>query len=156
MIYDTKENLSQYKGISKNLDCAIEYLLHTDFTNMSAGKYPVQGDDVFALVQMPDTRERANALWESHQNYIDIQYLLCGAEKIGFQNTGLLTVAQPYDAQKDIAFYSDKGEGFFPVLEPNSFVVCFPTDAHMPLVYTVHPQQIKKVVVKVKVEETAI
>lgn len=150
MIYDLKENLQQYKGISKNLDCAIRYLLDTDFTDMNTGKYSVQGDDVFALVQAPDTRDRAAALWESHQNYIDIQYLLCGEEKIGFQNTGLLTVSQPYDAQKDIAFYQDNGQGFFVNLVPNTFVICFPADAHMPLVCAPQPQQIKKVVVKVK------
>lgn len=150
MIYDLKENLQQYTGISKNLDCAIEYLLHTDFTDMSVGKYLVQGDDVFALIQAPDTRDRADALWESHQNYIDIQFLLCGAEKIGFQNTDLLNVSQPYDTQKDIAFYQDNGQGFFVELVPNTFVICFPTDAHMPLVCVPQPQQIKKVVVKVK------
>ena len=151
MIYDTKENLSQYKGISKNLDCAIEYLLHTDFTDMSSGKYPVQGDDVFGLVQAPDTREKSAALWESHQSYIDIQYLLCGAEKIGFQNIGSLTDSEPYDAQKDIVFYQNNGKGFFVELEPDTFVVCFPQDAHMPLVCAAQPQSIKKLVVKVKI-----
>ena len=74
MIYDHKENLLQYKGLSKNLDCAIEYLLHSDFAEMSAGKYPVQGDDVFALVQTPETVERKSASWESHQHYMDIQF----------------------------------------------------------------------------------
>lgn len=156
IIYDTKENLSQYEGINRNLDCAIQYLLHTDFTEMNAGKYPVQGDDVFALVQTPDTRERTDALWESHEKYIDIQYLLCGAEKIGFQSTGKLTASQPYDAQKDIAFYQDNGQGFFVALEPDTFVVCFPQDAHMPLVCTEKSQQVKKVILKVRAEETAI
>ena len=151
MIYDVKENLAQYKGISKNLDCAITYLLQTDFTKMAAGRYPVQGDDVFALVQTPDTRKRADARWESHEEYIDIQYLLCDTEKIGFQNTGLLTVSQAYDTQKDIAFYQDNGQGFFVNLVPDTFVVCFPTDAHMPLICAEQTQQIKKVVIKVKI-----
>jgi YhcH/YjgK/YiaL family protein len=151
MIYDRKQNLEQYKGISQNLDCAIDYLLRMDFTNMEAGKYSVKDDEVFALVQTPETRGREQALWESHRKYIDIQYLLCGKEKIGFQSIDTLTVSQPYDPQKDIAFYQDNNGGFLTELEPDTFVVCFPNDAHMPLVCSAQPQLIKKVVVKVKI-----
>lgn len=151
MIYDCKENLSQYQGISKNLDYAIAYLQSTDFTDMPAGKYPVQGEDVFALVQTPNTRKKADALWETHKQYLDVQFLLSGAEKIGFQNVNLLTVSQSYDAQKDIAFYEDDGQGLFVDLVSNTFVVCFPNDAHMPLICTEQPQPIKKVVMKVKI-----
>lgn len=151
MIYDCKENLTQYKGISENLDRAIEYLLQTDFSGMDAGRYPICGDEVFVMVQTPATVERTNARWESHKNYIDIQFLIEGIEHICFQNTSALEVSQPYDPQKDVAFYRDNGEGFFVGLVPDSFVVCFPTDAHMALVCGDKPQPIKKAVLKVKI-----
>jgi YhcH/YjgK/YiaL family protein len=118
---------------------------------MEAGKYPVQGDDVFVLVQTPETRQLAEARWEAHRDYIDIQYLLCGSEKIGFQSINGLKDSEPYDAQKDIVFYQNNGKGFFVELEPDTFVVCFPQDAHMPLVCAQQPQPIKKLVVKVKI-----
>ncbi len=152
MIYDVKENLLQYKGISKNLDCAIDYLLNTDFTGMEPGKYPVDGDRIFAMVQEPDSRPRSQARWEAHQRYIDIQYIIQGAENIGFQKIDLLTVSQPYSKENDIVFFAENGKGIFPELVPDSFAIFFPTDAHMPSVCTEEPAHVKKVVVKVEVE----
>jgi len=153
LIYDVKKNLSQYKGLSKNFGCAIEYLLNTDFSGMGMGKYPVDGEKVFALVQMPETRPREQTRWESHKNYIDIQYMLLQSEIIGCQNTGSLTEKTPYSAENDIVFYHDNKKGFYPVLVPDSFVICFPWDAHMPLICTDIPKKIKKVVMKVQVEK---
>lgn len=152
MIYDVKENLLMYRGISKNLDGALDYLSHANFSLINEGKYPVQRDKIYTLVQTPETRRRADAQWESHRRYIDIQYLLCGTEQIGFQNVNALTVYKEYDAQKDIAFYNENNEGFFVKLRPDSFVICFPGDAHMPLVCADEPQSVKKLVVKVNVE----
>jgi len=141
-------------GINKYLDCAINYLMHTDFTKMDAGKYPVDGDQVFALVQAPKTYFRKQGKWESHKDYIDIQYMLVGEESIGFQKTDILAEIGPYRMENDITFYSENGKGFFPQLIPDSFVICFPSDAHMPLVCMENPQHIKKVVMKVRADLT--
>ncbi len=153
MIWDDRIHLALYRGLSPQLDLALDYLEKTDFTALSAGKYTVDGDKVFALVQEPRTAERGECRWESHEKYIDIQYLISGREQIGFQSTGALAVAEPYDAGRDIAFYTDNGKGFFVPLEPGSFVVCFPHDAHMPLVCADTSEPIKKVVMKIKMSE---
>jgi biofilm protein TabA len=152
MIYDTKENLQNYKGISKNLDLALDYLTQTDLSGAEAGKYEIDGSHVFALVQTPETRPQEQCRWEAHKKYIDIQYLIDGEEAIGFQKTEAMTVSEPYDAEKDIVFFHENGKGFFPRLAPGSFVICFPTDAHMPLLCTQEPQHIKKVIVKIEVK----
>lgn len=152
MIYDIKENLALYQGLSKSFDCAVTALLKTDFSKLEAGKYPIDGDNVFALVQTPTTRAKEQARWESHAHYIDIQFLLSGEEIIGIQKTDRLAVADPYREENDIAFYEENGDGFFPVLTPGSFVVCFPSDAHMPLISPNKPMPIKKVVIKVKAD----
>lgn len=152
MIYDTKENLQQYKGISRNLDRAIDYLMQTDLTNMEAGKYTVDGERVFAMVQEPDSRPRTQARWEAHKHYIDIQYVIQGTERIGFQKIDALTVSEIYSEEMDIVFYGENGKGLFPELVPDSFAIFFPTDAHMPLVCAAEPAHVKKVVVKVEVE----
>lgn len=152
MIYDISEHLELYKGISANIACAIEYLSKTDFSKLEAGKYPVDGDRVFALVQDPTTYSKEQAKWESHNTYIDIQFMLDGEEIIGSQKTEFLKISEPFREGNDIAFYEDNGEGFFPILKPGSFVVCFPTDAHMPLICPNQPRKIKKVVMKVKAD----
>ncbi|HHV32808.1 MAG TPA: DUF386 domain-containing protein [Clostridiales bacterium] len=152
MIYDTRENMKMYKGLGENLDRAIAYFLKTDFSKLEAGKYPIDEDRVFALVQTPTTYPKEKARWESHEKYIDIQYLLNGEEMFGLQKTDQLTVSEPYREENDITFFEDNGKGFFPILRPDTFVICFPTDAHMPLIRPHEPMAIKKVVIKVKTE----
>ena len=41
MIFDTLKNLENYKGISKNLDAAIDFIVGTDFQKSSEGKTDV-------------------------------------------------------------------------------------------------------------------
>lgn len=152
MIADTKEYLECCRGISGSLDLALDYLQRADFTGMAAGKYEICGARVFVLIQEPDTRPRETARWEAHRNYIDIQYLIEGAETIGFQQTAAMQTEEPYNPEKDIAFYRDNQKGFFVPLVPDSFVICFPQDSHMPLVCSGTPRRIRKAVVKVAVE----
>lgn len=149
MIYDRKSNLEQYRGISKNLDFAIEYIMKTDFSRSEEGRYTILGDRVFAMVQTPDTKSRSVAKWEAHKKYMDIQFLIEGDESIGFQTLETLTIFQDYDTEKDIVFFDDNGLGFFVPLKGNDFVICFPQDAHMPLIQGSKSERIKKVVVKV-------
>lgn len=151
MIFDNRSNLSMYRGYSPLFDLALEYVKNTDLKALEPGKYPIQGDSVFALIQAPETAKREERLWESHQRYIDIQYLITGHEWIGFQNTDFLTVKEPYSTERDIAFYHDNGKGFFVPMVPESFVVCFPQDAHMPLVCEKTPEPIKKAVIKIQI-----
>lgn len=150
MIYDTKDHLLQYKGISRNLDTAIDYLLQNDISGLTPGKYPINGDAVFLMIQDVKPLLRESAKWESHRKYVDIQYLIQGKESIGFQKTDSLKAKKAYSETNDIAFYEDNGNGFFVDLKKESFVVCFPTDAHMPLVGNANTA-IKKAVIKVEV-----
>lgn len=156
MIYDTKENLQNYKGISKNLDLALDYLERADLSGMEAGRYEIDGSHVFALVQAPQTRPQEQCRWEAHKKYIDIQYLIDGQETIGFQKTEAMVISEAYNAEKDLVFFRENGEGFFPRLVPGSFVICFPTDAHKPLICEGEPQSIKKVIVKVEVQSPTL
>ena len=50
------------------------------------GKIPIQGDQVFALVQDNTTKPRAQGTWEAHRKYIDVQFLTAGVEEIGYAN----------------------------------------------------------------------
>lgn len=151
MIFDTRSNLSFYRGYSPLFDLALHYLETTNLNALEPGKYPIQGDSVFTLIQAPETAKREDRLWESHKRYIDIQYLISGKEWIGFQNTDFLTIKEPYCTERDIAFFHDKGKGFFVPMVPESFVVCFPQDAHMPLVCESSPESIKKAVIKIQI-----
>lgn len=151
MIYDKIKNANQYKALSANMKKALEYLETTDFSKLDAGKYPIDGDNVYAMVQCPTTKLKADAKWEGHKNYADIQYVVAGDEIIGVQAADEMIVETPYNETKDILFFAENGKGVDLMMKPGYFTVLFPSDAHMPLVCTDLPTAEKKVVVKFKV-----
>lgn len=50
MIYDTIENIGNYKGLTEYLDMAIEFIQETDLAALPAGKTPILENKVFVNV----------------------------------------------------------------------------------------------------------
>ena len=49
-------------------------------------------------------------MWEAHRKYIDVQYIVDGSERMGYTYLrSELVVREPYDPQKDFAFYEAAG-----------------------------------------------
>ncbi|QBC42399.1 YhcH/YjgK/YiaL family protein [Iodobacter fluviatilis] len=87
------------------IEAALHYLRNTDFSHMAVGRYPIDGEQMFALVQSPITQGWDAGKPEFHSRYIDIQYLLEGEELIGYAISDH-TLSKKYDqlAERDIAF----------------------------------------------------
>lgn len=149
LIYDHVTHTERYRGLNPDLDKALEYLRSHDLSRLEPGKYFIDGSTIFFMIQEMPSVDKEQARWEAHQKYIDIQFLISGVESIGFQKTNAMIASVPYDAEKDIGFYQDNGEGFFVPLLPGHFVICFPDDAHMPLIG--ENRLLKKAVFKIRV-----
>ena len=150
MISDKIENRALYSSLSPRIKAGLDYLGTTNFSVLDEGRYDIDGDNVFALVQEYKTISREEAKWECHQNYIDIQFIVEGTEQIGFGSTDKMEVMTQYNSEMDIAFL--KGEGDYATLTKGCFGVYFPQDAHKPKVTPGNVSgQVKKVVVKIKV-----
>jgi len=149
MIVDQIKNAEQYYSISDRLRKGFEYLLNTDFSNMEVGKYEIEGNQLYALVQNYQTRSMEEGRWEAHKNYIDIQYVFDGNEKMGYAVLDDMEEIQAYNPEKDIYFF--KGNGDFVSVSKNMFAVFFPQDVHMPCMTKDTQQNVRKVVVKVKI-----
>jgi YhcH/YjgK/YiaL family protein len=132
MIYDQTKNLSSYRGIAKNLDAAIEYLLKNDVTKLADGKYPVVGSDI-VIVQVShyETKNLSDARFETHRKYIDIQMVIEGREGCYYLPGEGLAEDGPFEAARDVGFFKGENRSCFP-LEPGMFAVFFPQDAHKP------------------------
>lgn len=146
MVLDKIENSELYKNLHPRFVKAFEYILKTDFSQLVDGKYPIEKDEIFALVQEYRTKDAKDAKLEAHRKYIDIQYIHSGAELIGVApfNNQTLVIDEP---EKDIAFY--EGEASFIKLEAGMFAVFFPGDMHMPGLKIAQPAKVKKIVIKV-------
>lgn len=150
MIFDLLENIQTYKGISKHLDTAISFLQNNDLYDLD-DYTEVDGKNVFAMKQSYLTKPFDEQKWEAHRNYIDIQLMLGGSESFGVCNIDDVQPAVAYNDEKDVEFFIGS-ESHIP-LDVDRFLILFPQDAHMPGRLIDEPEQVTKLVVKVKVQE---
>ena len=129
---------------------ALDYLRQTDFSKLEPGRYPIDGENVFALVQDPLTQNWEAGLPEFHARYIDIQCLLEGEEGIGYlpANANLINITDQL-AERDIAFVAPQDNESRLLLKPGMFAIFFPGELHRPCRAPNTPMRIKKVVIKI-------
>lgn len=149
MIYDTLKNIAAYKGISANMDRAIDFILGADFSGMPAERFEVDGANVYGFIQEPALRDPADAQFEAHRKYADIQIALTDGEVMGILPLEKVEKWNAFDAEKDIGFSCTREKGVMLPVNAGEFVVFFPQDAHMPCLKG-GADTCRKVVVKVK------
>jgi len=150
MITSTLSQLHWYTIISPNFEKAIQYALSMDFNTLETGKYLVDGEEVFAIVNEYMTKPLAECDPESHRDYADIQIMVTGVERFGYAPLTSQPETTPYDEEKDVAFYTLAPEDLsYLTLRPGEFIIFFPSDVHQPEVYTHQPELVRKVVIKV-------
>lgn len=148
MIYDSLKHLSEYQGIDPRLFRALQLLQDTDFSQLEDGQYEVEGRDLFFSLQSYDSKE-INDTPEAHREYIDIQFLIQGREKIGVAPLeDMVSEVEAYP-ERDIWFYRGPMDEI--TLSKDRFAVFFPGDAHAPCIAVGHPEHCRKCVVKVRV-----
>lgn len=146
MIIDKIANHTRYHSVHPLFAQAFKYLTTTNFSDFDTGKYPIDGNNMFALVN--DYLTKNDGQLEGHEEYIDIQFLVSGEENMGYAPLNNQKVAIPYNPEKDIAFF--EGGHSMVKVETGMFVVFFPTDLHLPGIKVDKPTSVKKVVIKVK------
>lgn len=141
------EFATQYH-LNKTLwDKVFAYLDQTKLEQLAPGKYPIDGDNAFAIVTEGPDKEFDQTAWESHRNYIDLHYVIKGKEKIGAAPVANATVTKAYDPAKDAANYTV--EGTFYIATPGTFFLFFPSDAHRPGIKA-DDSPVKKLVIKIR------
>uniref|UniRef100_A0A7V2ZJ91 DUF386 domain-containing protein n=1 Tax=Ignavibacterium album TaxID=591197 RepID=A0A7V2ZJ91_9BACT len=150
MILDHIENRNLYSTLNSRINKALEYLADTDFSEIEAGRYEIDGDDIYALVSEYKTKDLSKGKPESHRNYIDVQFVASGEEFIGYAPLSDQKITEEYNEVNDITFY-DCDQSLCLVQE-NMFAIFFPTDIHMPGIRVTNPIPVKKIVVKVKID----
>lgn len=148
MIIDNLKYINSYFDINNKIYTAIEYLKELEIEKISVGKYMID-DEIFALVSEYETHEEVEGLWEAHREYIDIQYIAKGVEKIGYCAIDKLSVSDEYNQNLDVVL--GHAEGDFVTLFKGDFMILFPQDAHKPGNLYHLKSKVKKVVVKVKI-----
>jgi len=147
MIYDSITNARRYTALGGRVALGLGAI--PGHLGKEPGKYEIDGDNVYLLVQKYISKPYAESKWESHRDYIDIHYVENGEERIGFPGIGDLTATTSYEADGDYTLYA--GEGNMLVCGRGHFALIFAEEQHMPCVAAGEPSVVDKIVVKVKV-----
>jgi YhcH/YjgK/YiaL family protein len=148
MIIDLIENIKLYNGLGTRIAKALDFLKQNDFEKTNNGRYEIEGNDVYATVSRYKTKPLEIGKWEAHEKYIDVQFIASGTELIGYSFLKNMTAISEYNLEKDFQLF--EGKGLFAKVEMNTFMILFPSDAHMPGISIKNPEDVIKIVVKVK------
>lgn len=147
-----KEFAISYFKNKDRWDKAFAFLKNTDLPKLEVKRYDIDGDNLYASVMEYVTKNEEDAKYEAHRKYIDIQYVISGAEVMGVAPlSALKEVTEPYDGSKDVGFMTVNDAKLYNAT-PDRFFIFFPSDIHRPGVKVNQNSQVKKIVVKVRVD----
>lgn len=148
MITSRLEHAARQLPSVPGMAAALEFLRRPDLGALADGKYEIEGDSVFALVQRYITLAGTEPRFEAHKKYIDVQYLAEGSEIIGWAPLKRVDVTQAYDGGTDACFGSVE-QWTATRLGTGELAVFFPEDAHAPRLACGAPAPVIKIVIKV-------
>lgn len=146
MIYDRLSNIKKYLGISENLDLALNYIAE-NLSDMPE-EIELKGKDVRAFFNEYQTVPESECFFEAHEQFADIQIMRSGSERIAVSNVDVLTVTKSIPEND---FQALEGpEELSVIMNPDSFLIVFPGDAHKLKIMLDKPENVTKTVFKVK------
>ena len=149
MILDSIKNISKYENLNIDLKSIVEFIDRVENENLENGKYELDGDKLFALVQSYETKDSDECRLESHKKYIDIQYVQEGTEVMYWSLVDGLKVTEDLSEISDVIFYEDDKNATELVVNEKSFALFFTHDAHKPGVKFNTKSNVRKIVFKI-------
>jgi biofilm protein TabA len=151
MIFSALSQSARYAALHPLFTRAFDFIRENDLYAMPPGRYPIEGDNLIAIVEQVPGKTREQARLECHRKYIDIQLVLDGTDEMGWKPLAdCLNPVGDFSAGKDIQFFHDAPASWVAV-PPDHFCIFFPEDAHAPLV---SPGEVRKVIFKVALDYT--
>ena len=139
-----------HAGLPAVLVRAIALAQAHDLHTIAPGSYELQGDNVLMNVMAFHTGVPEEKKAELHSQFIDIQILLAGEERIFYGVAGSACECEEAHPDEDYQLCRRiEGEQSI-ALRPGMFVVFMPGEPHKPGCITDSAGEIKKAVVKVR------
>lgn len=146
MILDHLASADRYTSLHSGFAGAFAFLRRPDLASLEVGTYPIDGEQIYAMVQKMAGRSRDQAVLEAHRRYIDIQFVVAGVDEMGWKSLALCTEARAdYSPEQDVQLFDDIAAAWTAV-GPGAFTIFFPEDAHAPVI---SDGELHKVVIKV-------
>lgn len=148
MIIDKLSNSNLYDFKNLRIKKALYFLSVKNFSEINDGKYEIEGDNIFAIINTYNTKNDNDAQLEAHRKYIDVQYVASGSELVGYAPLGNQKVIKNYNEENDYELFG--GDCSYISFSERMFAIFFPGDLHKPGIKDFDTEEVKKIVVKVK------
>lgn len=148
-VVDALAQIASYGKLGPNFAKVAAFLGRPDLKTLPLGRYELDGDNAYAMVQEAMLKTWGAGRPEVHRAYFDVQVPLTGEETIGLARFDP-AVRGDFDDEKDIGFYD--GIELEPVVvRPGEFAILHPeTCAHAPCCAEAGGDVIRKIVIKVR------
>lgn len=152
MIVLHKKDIANYLNMDARLTAALQMIADGAVENDPIGK-TVDSDQMYHIVQCYDSKPFEQTKWESHKKYIDIQYIISGLERIDTAIVEDGFTVTSHNEEKDCLLYQTDENAFISplVLSAGTMAVLYPEDLHRPQIAVGDPQEVKKIVFKIRV-----
>ncbi len=151
MIVDSIRNIENYDGLNIRASEILKFVKEAEEANLKDGRYEILGEDLFAMIQTYETKPEGECRFETHNKYIDVQYIREGKEVMDYKLREKLTATENLSETKDVIFYEDTEDYTRTVIEAGSFALFLPHDGHKPGIECGKIDTVKKIVFKIKI-----
>ena len=126
MIVANIQNKAEYYGIHPELDKVLDCLTPEFLEQAATEKTLLDGENLFVTKFHLETVPEEETFFEAHRQYLDIQVVTQGQERVEIAHPDTLTLTEH---SGDFYGYTGTGEQTV-VLRPGNFLIVFPGDAH--------------------------
>ncbi|MEB6335243.1 N-acetylneuraminate anomerase [Serratia rhizosphaerae] len=152
MILNSLFNPRYGQGLSSDLAGILTQVRQQDLPNLPLGRHDIDGERIFMEVVELTTEPAEHKRAELHYQYLDIQILLSGEERIDYGLPGSEIHCEAYQQQQDCQQADIRRPWQTLHMTPGMFVLFFPFEPHKAGCQLHSPQRIKKAIVKVLYE----
>ncbi|WP_435928872.1 N-acetylneuraminate anomerase [Dryocola sp. BD613] len=135
-------------GLPEALINAVRLALAQKPERKAPGSYPIQGEKLFMNVMEFSTQAPETKKAEQHREYIDIQVLLAGTERIYYGLFESARECEELHVEEDYQLCNRIDNEQQLTLRPGQFAVFMPLEPHKPGCVVSRAETIKKVVIK--------
>lgn len=149
MIHARLQDAAAYRGIHPRLDKALELLTPEFLSTVTGQRRELEGKELFVTRYDYTTLPEEETFFEYHRDYVDIQLLTAGRERVAVTPAAELEVFEQHGD-----FWGCRGENRQTlVLRPGDFLAVFPEEGHRLKIAVEGPEAVSKVVFKIRVKE---
>jgi len=148
MIFDYIKNLDRYNiPFQRDME---RFLTTMDVSRLTMPDHLITGRQLFVRLMHFRTKEPSEGKFETHQLYMDLQYVIKGAEIMETAPADVLEPLTEYDPEGDYRFFKADRNISRVLVRAGEFAVFFPGEAHRPCCSPVEgPGDVTKLVFKI-------